>query len=176
MFKPEATRTLIAQIKILFRELFPSASNSFAGVFLLVSACGCLITPRPLPPANLADTAWTVRLGQAVWTLPNSGHDLAGDLVVATAPGGKSFVQFSKSPFPLVIGQTEANRWQVEFPAENKRYGGPGSPPKRLIWLYLPRVLTGKPPPPHWTWKYSDGNWRLENGATGEALEGFFAQ
>jgi hypothetical protein len=104
------------------------------------------------------------------------GHDLAGEVIAATGPEGRSFVQFTKSPFPLVIGQLSVNRWQVEFPAQNRRYSGPGLPPKRLIWLHLPRVVLGEKPPPHWTWKNSNGNWLLKNDSTGEAIEGFFSQ
>ncbi len=144
-------------------------------LLLTFGTCGCLTLRHRLPPVNLADPGWTVRQGQAVWTLPQ-GHDIAGEVLVAMGPEGRSFVQFTKSPFPLVIGQTISNRWQVEFPAQNRRYSGPGSPPKRLLWLYLPRVLSGEEPPPRWTWKNPDGNWRLENAITGEAIEGFFSQ
>jgi hypothetical protein len=145
-------------------------------LFLVLGTCGCLTSSRRLPAVNLAEPGWQVRQGQAVWKLPHSEHDIAGEVVVATGPEGRSFVQFSKSPFSLVIGQTTADHWQVEFPPQNKRYAGPGSPPKRLLWLYLPRLLAGGQPPPKWTWRDSDGNWRLENRATGEAIEGFFAQ
>lgn len=143
---------------------------------LLLTTTGCLTLTKPLPPVNLDQPGWTVRQGQAVWTLPRSGHDIAGEVMVATGPQEKSFVQFSKSPFTLVLGQTTANKWQIEFPSQNKRYSGPGSPPRRLIWLYLALSLEGKEPPKHWTWTNSENNWRLENHTTGEKIEGFFAQ
>jgi hypothetical protein len=108
--------------------------------------------------------------------LPSGKTDIAGDVLVANGPTGQGFVQFTKSPFPLVVGQTSGNRWQAELPAQAKRFAGIGSPPRRLMWLYLPAVLAGRPPPPGWTWNYSDGNWRLENQRTGETLQGFFAQ
>jgi hypothetical protein len=136
---------------------------------------GCSSLMRPLPAVNLAEAGWSVRQGQAVWTLPNSKQGIAGDVVVAHRADGRSFVQFSK-PFPLVIGQTTSNRWEVEFPPQNKRYSGPGSPPKRLMWLYLGRMLNGTQPPAQWTWTNSEGNWSLENHRTGEKIEGFFAQ
>ena len=143
---------------------------------LLLTTTGCLTLTKPLPPVNLDQPGWTVRQGQAVWTLPRSGHDIAGEVIVATGPQEKSFVQFSKSPFPLVLGQTTADKWQIEFPPQNKHYSGPGSPPRRLIWLYLPLSLEGKALPKHWTWTNSENNWRLENRTTGEKIEGFFAQ
>jgi hypothetical protein len=150
---------------------------SFRSVCLLAfAACGCFTLSHPLPPVNLRDPGWTVYQGQAVWKLPKTQHDIAGDVVVATGPGGRSFVQFSKTPFPLVTGQTTAKGWQVEFPPQSKHYAGPGNPPKRIMWLYLPRVLRGDPAPAHWSWTNAMGNWKLENPATGEALEGFFSQ
>jgi hypothetical protein len=77
---------------------------------------------RQLPAVNLTEPGWIVHQGQAVWKLPGGKHDIAGDVLVAIGPEGKSLVQFSKSPFPLVIGQETSNRWQVEFPPQNKRY------------------------------------------------------
>jgi hypothetical protein len=148
---------------------------SVVALLLVFSATGCSTASHPLAAVNLEEAGWTVRQGQAVWTLPHGGHNIAGEVVVATGSEGRAYVQFSKSPFPLVIGQATEKRWQVEFPAQNQRYGGSGLPPKRLLWLYLPRVLTGRELPPSWTWKDSDGNWRLENPATREVIEGFFA-
>jgi len=143
---------------------------------LLIALTGCTTLSRPLPPVNLSEPGWKVRQGQAVWTLPHAQKDIAGEVILATGPADKAFVQFSKSPFTLVVGQLDAKHWQVEFPPQNKHYAGPGTPPKRLIWLYLPRVLAGKSPPSGWIWSESDGNWRLQNPGNGEALEGFFLQ
>ena len=142
----------------------------------LLLSSGCRMLSPSLPPVNLDQPGWTVHQGQAVWKLPSGKNDIAGDVLVANGPGGQGFVQFTKSPFPLVVGQTSGNRWQAEFPAQARRYAGIGSPPRRLMWLYLPAVLAGRPPPPGWSWKYSDGNWQLENHRTGETLQGFFAQ
>jgi hypothetical protein len=108
--------------------------------------------------------------------LPRGKNDIAGEVLVANHTDGSTFVQFSKSPFMLVIGQTTPKRWQVEFPSQDQRYAADGLPPKRLIWLYLPRVLRGEPAPIGWKWTDSSGNWRLANPATGEAIDGFFEQ
>lgn len=152
-----------------------AADFALAGLIVFIQA-GCASLTRSLPPVNLQEPGWVVHQGQAVWKLPRSKQDIAGELTVALGPDGRSFLQFSKTPFPLVIGQTTANRWQIEFPPQNKRYAGSGSPPRRAMWLYLPRVLAGKSPPAHWSWSNSNGNWRLSNPMTGESLEGFFAQ
>ncbi|HVV71537.1 MAG TPA: hypothetical protein VHI52_08570, partial [Verrucomicrobiae bacterium] len=64
----------------------------------------------------------------------------------------------------------------VEFPPQNKHYAGRGAPPKRLIWLYLPRVLSGQPPPKNWVWQQDNTRWHLENRANGESIEGYFNQ
>jgi hypothetical protein len=145
-------------------------------VVILLLSNGCLTLSHSLPPVNLEQPGWTVHQGQAVWKLPSGKNDIAGDVLVGNGPGNQSFVQFTKSPFPLVIGQISSNRWQLEFPAQARRYSGFGSPPRRAMWLYLPAVMAGQPPPRGWAWKNSGGNWRLENHRTGETIEGFFAQ
>ena len=129
-----------------------------------------------MPKVNLKEPGWAVRQGQAVWHLAHDSREVAGDLVVATGPDSRAFVQFSKTPFPLVVAQSTKNQWSVEFPPQNKHYAGRGQPPKRLIWLYLPRVLSGQPPPAHWTWEYSGTQWRLANQTAGESVEGYFNQ
>ena len=127
-----------------------------------------------MPKVNLQEPGWKVRQGQAVWRLEHGTREIAGDLVVDTGPDERSFVQFSKSPFPLVIAQATARQWAVEFPPQNKHYAGRGKPPLRLMWLYLPRVLAGHPPPKGWVWRQDNEQWHLENPATGESLEGYF--
>ena len=156
----------------VLRALFLCAGCLFA--LLMICSTGCLST-RPLPPANLTEPGWTVRQGQAVWRLPHGEREIAGDVVVATRSDGSGFVQFSKTPFPLVIGQLRPGRWHVEFPPQNKRYTGPGRPPQRIIWLQLPWILSGKPVPKNWSWHSDTNGWRLENGTSGEALNGYFA-
>jgi hypothetical protein len=143
-------------------------------VLLLWVATGCR-SVAPLPPANLKEPGWTVRTGQAVWHLPQGGREIAGEVLVATRPDGRDVVQFTKSPFPLVTAQASADRWEVTFPPQNKHYSGRGAPPKRLLWLYLPRVLSGKPPPEGITWRMEANGWHLENRATGEFLDGYFS-
>lgn len=152
------------------------AVRAVSALLLLLACAGCESLVKPLPPLNLEQSGWTVRQGQAVWKLPTRGnHDIAGEVIVATS-NDTAFVQFTKTPFPILIGQLSPNRWQVQLPPQNKRYAGPGLPPKRLLWLYLPRALMGKPLPPRWSWTDSEGNWRLENQKTGETIEGFFSQ
>jgi hypothetical protein len=143
------------------------------GMLLLLSVAGCGTMP-PLPPANLKEPGWVVRHGQAVWRLPKGKPDIAGELIVATRDRNQSFVQFSKNPFTLVTAQATADGWAVQFPPENKHYSGRRAPPLRLIWLYLPRVLTGEPPPKNWSWHMDTNGWRLENYKNGESLEGYF--
>lgn len=139
------------------------------GVFL----AGCATVT--FPPVNLNEPGWTVRQGQAVWTRKRGGQGIAGDILLATRPDGQTFVQFSKTPFPLVVAQTTSQAWTFEVPAQNKRYSGHGEPPQRIIFLQLPRVLSGQPPPPGWTWKAIDnGGWHLENNVSGESLDVYF--
>lgn len=141
-------------------------------IALILTGCASLVSS--LPPANLKEPGWTIHQGQAVWRLEHGSREIAGEVMVATRPDGNAFVQFSKNPFALVIARENSCQWQVEFPPQNKHYAGRGKPPLRLIWLYLPRVLEGQPPPKGWTWQHDATGWRLANGTTGEALEGFF--
>lgn len=166
------------------RFLIPKATNEQVRrtypvvpfIFFLLLFCqpGCQTIPT-LPQVNLSEPGWSTRQGQAVWRTQKDAPEIAGELVVATNPDGRSFLQFSKTPLPFVVAQTTAKSWQIHFYApKNKTYSGPGKPPTRLIWLYLPRCLAGSPPPKSWSWQKLENNgWRLENQSTGESLEGF---
>jgi hypothetical protein len=130
---------------------------------------------RPLPQVNLSEPGWTIRQGQAVWRTGKNSPEIAGELLLATSTDGSTFVQFTKTPFPFAIAQTTSNRWQIEFPPQNKRYAAPGKPPARIVWFQLSNALTGKPVAKGWTWQNSDSNWQLKN-SSGESLEGYFTQ
>jgi hypothetical protein len=125
---------------------------------------------------NLQAPGWTVRQGQAVWRLEHGTREIAGELLVATQAEGRAFVQFTKSPFPLVTAQLGSGAWWAEFPPQNKRYSGHGSPPSRIIFLGLAHVLAGNPPPKNWSWTSNASGWSLKNLQSGESLEGFFNQ
>jgi hypothetical protein len=147
---------------------------SWAISFLFICLTGCRTTP--LPAVNLQGPDWAVREGQAVWKRNRAAPELAGEILVATGPGGREFVQFTKTPFPMIIAQRTSNHWQIEIPIQNKRYSGPGSPPVRLIWLYLPGLLAGHTPPRNWSWQaLPDNRWRLQNQRSGETLEGYLS-
>lgn len=145
------------------------------GFFLLSSFCGCMTGP-PMRPMDLSEPGWTVRQGEAVWQPGRKSPELAGELLLATRPDGSAFVQFTKTPFPFAVAQTTSNRWQIEFPPQNKRFAGPGKPPARIVWFQLANAVTGKPLAKGWTWHNSDANWQLKNSSSGESLEGYFNQ
>ena len=139
---------------------------------LVLAAC----RTTPLPQVNLHEPGWTLREGQAIWKRNKASPEVAGELLLATRLNGSAFVQFTKTPFPMIVAQRTTNRWQIEIPIQNKRFSGPGSPPKRLIWLYLPGLLAGEPPPKNWSWTpLPDNSWRLENSGTGELLQGYLS-
>ncbi len=141
---------------------------------ILLSAGLTACRTAPLPPVDLAEPGWNVRQGQGVWRARHAAPEIAGEILVATAPENRAFVQFSKTPFPVVVAQTTTNAWQFELPTRNKRYSGRGAPPAGLIWFQLPRALSATPLPADWSWRGSATNWRLENRSTGESLEGYF--
>ena len=142
---------------------------------LLLSGCNTL---APLPAANLQEPGWQVRQGQMVWRHNREAPEIAGDLLVATQPQNprRSCVQFTKGPFPLLLTQTFDNAWEARVPAENKRYSGRGTPPHRLILLYLPSLLAGNPAPSGWWWRSDQSQWQLNCPATGESLEGYLTR
>jgi hypothetical protein len=145
-----------------------------AGISLLGTA-GCH-TVGPLPPVDLKAPGWSVREGQAVWHR-GEGIEIAGEVLVALVPDGdRAWVQFMKTPFPIVQGQVVKSAWELEIPTENRRYSAPGHPPKRLLWLQLPRILRGEAPPKGLLWQTNSTGWKLANLNSGESIEGYFAK
>ena len=145
-------------------------------LLLLFGGGGCHTVP-PLPPVSLEDPGWSLRQGQAVWQRNRHAPELAGDVLLATRADGRALVQFSKPPFPLVVAQKTAESWEVRIPTQNQFYSGRGRAPARLIWLYLPSLLSGGEAPKGWSWQKQEGNhWHLENHSTGEVLDGYFTE
>lgn len=147
-----------------------------AGLLVVASgAMGCQST-APLPPLDLSSPGWRVQQGQAVWKPGEGKPEIAGDLVLSRHPSGDAFVQFSKT-LPIVSGRLSPNRWQIEFPPENKRYSGGGNPPRRIVWLQMLRALEGARISERWTVsRPSDKYIALEDFHSGERLEVHFQQ
>jgi hypothetical protein len=148
-----------------------------AGLLLLalVFLPACHTVP-PLPAVDVSGPGWKVREGQAVWKPKKNAPEIAGELLVATNPDGRTFVQFTKTPIPFVVAQTTTNSWQIHFVPNNKTYSGHGRPPSQISWLHLVPSLAGVKLPKFWHWKQlENGNWRLENHYTGESLEGYLS-
>jgi hypothetical protein len=174
MFKKKIKPQLFVWLKNAISH-YEKCFSGALGLLLLITLCGCL-SMKPLPKADLSGPDWTIRQGQAVWKPPGpKSPEIAGELILATRPDGSMFAQFTKTPFPFFIAQATTNGWQIEIPPQNKRYAAHGKPPARIVWFQLANALTGKPIAKGWTWHNSDSNWDLKN-ASGESLEGFFAQ
>ncbi|EEF61274.1 hypothetical protein [Pedosphaera parvula] len=141
---------------------------------LLVAGLTACNTVKNMPPANLSEPGWTVLQGQAVWRPKLTAPEIAGDLLVATNLDGRSFIQFTKTPLPIVVGQTTSNSWKIHFVPNNQTFSAPGHPPSKIVWLHLPRDLAGAKPPKFWHFtKKESGTWHLEEHFTGESLEGY---
>jgi hypothetical protein len=152
------------------------AQRGIFSILVIAALSGCNTAP-PLPKADISSSDWTVLQGEAVWKRDRSTPELAGELILATNVDGRAFVQFTKTPFPMVIAQSTSNIWEVQVPVQNKRYSGHGNPPKRLTWLYLPKLLAGDTPPRGWLWKTEEGGrWDLRKPKSGESLEGYLSQ
>ncbi|HVV01687.1 MAG TPA: hypothetical protein VHH88_10025 [Verrucomicrobiae bacterium] len=155
----------------------PGFSLSFIALCFALGAAsiGCQ-TARPIPKADLSAPGWNIRQGEAIWKPDRQKPELAGDLLLATRPDGRVLVQFSKTPFPVVVAQKTSHMWEIRVPIQNKRYSGHGKPPRRLIWLYLPGILAGHAPPKGWHFKRLENDrWRLANPSTGETVEGYLS-
>jgi len=136
--------------------------------------CGCQTTTQNLFTAS--GPGWRVQQGQALWQ-PHSGlPEFGGDLVLASNPDGRALIQFDKTPLSMVFAQTTPTRWFIRFPQRQIHFSGNGPAPTRFAWLYLPAALAGKSLPLTFHFERKlDGNWRLENTATGEILEGYLS-
>ncbi|MFO1501942.1 MAG: hypothetical protein U1G07_26800 [Verrucomicrobiota bacterium] len=147
-----------------------SASIALALIGLLLFA-GCT-APRASFRADLSAPGWHVRQGQAVWHPGNGKPEIAGELVLAVRLPDEAFVQFSKTPFPIVSAQRDRNGWQIEFP-QGRRFAGTRRPPARLIWLFLPFCIeAGAPPPRNWAVeRVGPEQWRAERRHSSETLE-----
>lgn len=137
----------------------------------LLTACH---TVEPVQSMDFSAPGWKVLHGQAVWR-PAGAQDIAGELLVATWADGSAFVQFSKPPITLVTTQRTAEHWVAHFPP-NRQVSGTGPAPERIIWLHLTEFLDRATAGPPWKWeRHNAQTWRLENGRTGESLEGYLA-
>lgn len=139
----------------------------------LGAGAGCR-TPIESSLFTTSGPGWQVQEGQALWRPGRSYPELAGEIVYAHNSDGRSGIQFTKTPLPLVLAQTTPQRWLIQFPPRSLSFGGRGRPPTRFAWLYLPAALAGEPLPQRFQFqRKADGGWRLENSRTGETLEGF---
>ena len=130
-----------------------------------------------MPPVDLAEAGWHVRTGQFVWRPPGRhSPGLAGELLVARHPDGRSFLQFSKDPLQLVVAQTTREFWRIDFGFRQRSFGGRGNPSPRLVWFQLGHAENLASLPPAWRAEYrADGEIRLANESTGELLEGYLS-
>ena len=134
----------------------------------------CSTTPK-LPPADFSQPGWNVRQAQAVWTPKKGGPEIAGEVLIARHDDKRAFVQFSKTPFPILVAQTTPGRWEMTFIPEQRTFGGGGRPWPRFSWLYLAPALQGEKLPEKLRFNPTGTEgWRLENRSTGEVIEGFF--
>ena len=139
----------------------------------LLTAC-CTVSKAPLFTAT--GPGWRVQEGQALWKFSRRAPELGGELVIASDQEGRCLVQFTKTPLPLVLAQTTPTDWFISFPPRHMSFAHRGTPPTRLMWLYLPRALAGEPlPPPLQFRRKPDGGWRLDNPRSGESIQGFLA-
>jgi hypothetical protein len=148
----------------------PGTATVYCVLLLLGLTVGCRTTP--LPPVDFHEPGWAIRQGQAVWKPHATAPELAGELTLAQHPDGRTAIEFTKTPFPLVTAQVTPKRWQIEFPSENKKFSAPGTPPARLGWLHLVNAIRGTATPEPWrSSRIEPDHWMLQNPRTGESIE-----
>ena len=152
---------------------FPRAGRLLGVALVVLALCGCRSLPLQ-PPLDLSGPDWIIREGQGIWRERSGADGIAGDLVVATHPDGRSVVQFTKTPLPFLVAQRTSQGWQAQFIPRNKAYSGHGKPPARLLWLHLPEAFVrGNAPDGFRFTTNATGGWHFEREATGESLEGY---
>ena len=83
-------------------------------------------------------------------------------------------VQFTKTPIPLVLAQSDSVRWLIQFPPRQLSFRGTMPLSSRFLWLHLHAALSGQDlPHPLRFMRDSNGGWKLENSESGESLEGY---
>jgi hypothetical protein len=143
--------------------------------FLAAVAGGCLTSPGKTLFTS-GGNGWTIRQGQALWKPAGHHPELAGEIVLAQNPDGRSSLEFTKTLLPVVLAQATSNRWLIQFPSQKIGLRGRGQPPQRFLWFYLPVALAGQPMPENLDFhRQPDGGWRLANRRTGEWVEGFIS-
>ena len=140
----------------------------------LLALSGCRTTPA-LPAANFSEPGWRVQQGQAVWKARATAPEIAGEVLFGTHPDGRSLIQFTKTPFPIVVAQAVSDRWEIQFVPEGRTFRGRGQPPKYFGWLHLLSALAARPLPDNFTLsRPAPSTWRLASPVTGEFIEGYF--
>jgi hypothetical protein len=139
---------------------------------LLVSV-GCR-SLQPIPAANLSEPGWKLQQGQGLWRTSEDAPEIAGEILFATHPDGRTVLQFAKNPIPFVNVQTSNELWRIEFVPQQKQFSGKGTPTTRLIWVHLSRALSGqKTQPPLRLERKSPDEFTFKNLSTGENISGF---
>lgn len=135
-------------------------------------------TPPPLPQTDLSKPGWKTHHGQALWRPPGAeSTEIAGELLVAAGPDNQSFVQFSKTPFPIVIAKKFGERWQIEFVPRRRTVKGGDRGAARFLWPHLADILLREQSvPAPWMRRDSrNAQWSFSNPVSGETLEGYLA-
>jgi hypothetical protein len=159
----------------------PLAGRLFCPAFWLallasLPLCTGCRTPRESDLFATGGPGWRIQEGQALWRPERRMPELAGEIVMASHADGRCVIQFAKTPLTLVLAQTSRTNWLIQFPPRRMGFTGRGSPPTRSAWLYLHAALAGDSLPAGFHFQRKpDGGWRLQNGRSGETLEGFLA-
>ena len=136
-----------------------------------VGLTACAVSAPALKKVDLEDPGWRIWRGQALWKPNAERPTLAGEIIAARHLNGDVLVNFSKSPLPLVTAQTAGDTWRFDIVEGGRFYSGSGSPPKRIVWFFLPALLDGETMPKNWKAGMTEkGVWTVRNQRTGETI------
>jgi hypothetical protein len=154
------------------RGILRAAGFACVASLALLLFTGCNTLP-PMRPVNLAEPGWVIQQGQALWQTKSDSPEIGGEVLFAKHPDGRTVLQFSKNPIPIVNVQTSNTLWQVEFIPERRKFSGKGSPTPRLMWVHLARAFAGEKPRDPMKFESSPNEFTFENKSSGEKISGF---
>ncbi len=134
---------------------------------------GCATTRQmELPEPNMDTPGWEIRRGQAVWRPKTKKPEVAGDFFSGINRRlDSSFAEFNKATIPVLETRTIGGSWELGYKVRDYKRTGSGGLNPKVIWLHVPYILAGNPPPEGWEIERTEDRIVLTQDKSGERLE-----